>query len=381
MQPKDNNFVMSGSQVMSLITSTIIGVGVLTLPRTVTETAHQSGWISVIIGGCLGAAILWLILKLGKRFEGLGLINISEEVLGAKNHKRLGRILTFPFILLFLLYWMSTTAGVARTFGEVVVTAVLIRTPLEVIVGSMLLVAFVLVLYDLEVVARVNEVLLPIIIIPVLFIAILSFQSADFIRLLPIFAVDWKTLLQSGFFASFAYLGYELIALFSGNMKLNRETTRAAMLGIGVPILVYALIAVAGISAFGYEELQQLMWPTLELVKTTEMPGLILERLESAFLGVWVAAVFTTSANLFFSICFATKKVLNLKTHRYIAVILLPLLYFLAMWPQNVHQLFQYLQYAAYAGLGLSFFGPLLIILMAMIRKKSVGSSSRRSAS
>lgn len=368
---KNQEYVLTSSQVMSLITSTIIGVQVLTLPRTITEVAHQSGWISVLIGGMVSLFGMGIILILGKRYPGYNLISISQEVLGVKKNQTVGRVMAFPLLATFILYWLISTAMIARTFGELVVTAVLIKTPLEVIVLSMLLVALTMVLYDLEVMARVNEVLLPIIIIPVLFIALLSFQSADFIRLLPLIAVDWKGLLQGVLIGSLAYQGFEMMALYLGNMNvLNKETNRAAYFGIMFPMLIYTLIVVAGISAFGYEELQRLMWPTLELVKTTEMPGLILERLESAFLGVWVAAVFTSVANLYFSACYLSMKVFRLKSHRWFAVGVFPILYYTAMWPENVLQLFNLLEYLSYIALALGFVSPLFLLFFAIIRKK-----------
>jgi spore germination protein len=373
---KEDEYIFSPSQVMSLITSTIIGVGVLTLPRTVTETAHQSGWLSTLAGGLVGIIVLMFIFVLGKRFVGEDIFSISQEVLGGKKHKIIGRILSFPVTLAFVVFWITTTAGTARTFGEVVVTAVLVRTPLEIIVGSMLFVSYIMVMYDVEVMARVNEVLLPIIIIPVLLISLLAFQSAHFSRLLPLISVDWKEILKGTLFGSFSYLGYETVGLYIGNMDTSTKKTMKAMIyGVAIPMLVYTLIVIAGIAAFGYEELSRLMWPTLELVKTTEVPGLILERLESAFLGVWVAAVFTTTANLYFSISFAIKKLFKLHNHRYIALGVLPVLYVMAMWPKNVTELFNYLHNIAYIGLALGFISPLSLLLIALIRKKGQWSS------
>jgi len=368
---QNKSFILSSSQVMSLITSTIIGVGVLTLPRTVTEKAHQSGWISVLIGGMISLAITWMIMKLSQRFHGKNILSAGESVLGSKKNKWLGKVFAFPIAFIFMIYWILMTAGVARTFGEVVVTAVLVKTPLEVTVGTMLFVAFLMVTYDMEVMARVNEILLPIIIIPVLLIAVLSFQSAYFYRLLPLFPLDWIAVFKGVLAGVFGYQGYELMTLIMGNIQSERkEIRRAAMFGIAIPMLVYTLIVIAGTAAFGYEELKNLMWPTLELVKTTEVPGLILERIESAFLGVWVAAVFTTTANIYFAVCYLIKQLLGLKHHRYVAIVMLPALYYLAMWPRNVHLLFEYLTYASYIGFISSLGIPLFLLVIAMIRKQ-----------
>ena len=73
-----------------------------------------------------------------------------------------GYLLPFPscsFISSFLLF---STALVKRTFGEVVVTSVLMETPLEIIILTMMDNGFILTLYDIDVLARVNEILLPI---------------------------------------------------------------------------------------------------------------------------------------------------------------------------------------------------------------------------
>ena len=324
------------------------------------------------MGGILSTLLLLMIMKGRARDTEVDERAYNQEGQTANGSVLLRRIIIMPLSFLYILFWFLTTAGVARTFGEVVVTAVLIRTPLEVIVATMLLVAFFMVMYDVEVMARVNEALLLILIIPLLFIALLAFQSADFMRLLPLISVDWMSLVKGMLAASFAFLGYELVALFKGHINAEEKSTRrAAMVGMLIPLLVYVLIVIAGISSFGYEELQRLMWPTLELVKTTEMPGLILERLESAFLGVWVAAVFTTVANLYFSACYAAKKTFHLKTHRWLAFLALPAIYYLAMWPDSVHHLFAYLQTISYVGLGLNITIALLMYLSSLFRSKS----------
>lgn len=309
-------------------------------------------------------AVLWTIVKVGQKYPHATRIHSGSNTL-------LANMLAMPSAITFVLFWILTTAGTARTFGEVVVTAVLVKTPLEVIVWSMLIAGFILVMYDIEVMVRVHETLLPILVIPLLVIAILAFQSAEFIRLMPLFSFDWKGLFIGVMASSFAYQGYEHAGLYLEHINFrHKESRRAAILGLVYPMMTYVLIVIAGIASFGYEELQRLMWPTLELVKTTEVPGLILERLESAFLGVWVAAVFTTVGSGFFSSCYALKKLMNIRSHRYIAIGLLPVLYFLAMWPDNVHQLFQYLKWVALLGMILNLLTPVILWVLGMVQQE-----------
>jgi spore germination protein len=149
------------------------------------------------------------------------------------------------------------------------------------------------------------------------------------------------------------------------------------VLGIAIPGVIYTLIVIAGISVFGKEELALLAWPTLELVKTTEVPGLILERLESAFLGVWVAAVFTTVGNLYYATALTIKQVFRLKGHRLIACALLPVFYWLSLKPPNIHVLFKYQSIIGYTGGVLAFLLPACLLLLAILRKRGKSSKDK----
>ncbi|HEU4965306.1 MAG TPA: GerAB/ArcD/ProY family transporter, partial [Bacilli bacterium] len=69
-----NKYFLTGSQAASLIASTIIGVGVLTLPRTTTQVAHQFGWMSVLLAAGLSVIAVTIISLLGRRFPERSLV-------------------------------------------------------------------------------------------------------------------------------------------------------------------------------------------------------------------------------------------------------------------------------------------------------------------
>jgi spore germination protein len=140
------------------------------------------------------------------------------------------------------------------------------------------------------------------------------------------------------------------------------------MIGIAIPGVIYVLIIVSGISVFGVDEMRLLAWPTLELVKTTEVPGLILERLESAFLGVWVASVFTTVGNMYYATAAVVRGTFKLRSHRWIAVILLPVLYWLSLMPPNMQKLLEYKKWGGYLGIVLAFIVPIVLLILSYIR-------------
>jgi len=363
--------VISARQSSSIIASTIIGVGVLTLPRGASEFAKQSGWFSVILGAIVAMIAVAVITTLNARFPHRGIFSYSAEILSVGRGRAFGRLASIPLLLVFVGSWGFSTVIVARMFGEVVITTVLTQTPLEVIISTMLITAYILTVYGVEVLARVNEILLPIIVVPVLLIAISSFQSTRLYHLFPLHeTIDWVAFLRGVMVSAFAFLGFEVMTVFSEYVQQSSKLMRANLAGIALPGAIYGMIVFSGIAVFGVDELKLLAWPTLELVKVTEVPGLILERMESAFLGVWVAAVFTTSGNLYCATALMIQKMLGLKGHRAIATILLPVFYWLSMLPQNIHMLFQYQRLSGYLGGVAALIIPLLLLTLAVLRGK-----------
>ncbi|TDF97976.1 GerAB/ArcD/ProY family transporter [Paenibacillus piri] len=370
VQETDSSNTITVRQSSWLTASTIIGVGVLTLPRSSVHFARESGWIATIIGALLSMAAMYIITVLAKRFPYQSLVEYTASIMGSSKHPVIGWILSLPFLVPYYIYWVLSTAIIARIFGEVVVTTVLPKTPLEVIIASMLLVSFVLTLYDVEVVARVNEILFVIIVIPVLVIALSSYQSANWDNLFPLFNVSWFNFLKGVASSATSYLGFEVMIMFLAFANTTQKVMKANLWGIAIPGIVYTLIVISGTAVFGVDELDLLAWPTLELVKTTQVPGLILERVESAFLGVWVAAVFTSVGNTYYVSSLLVRQMFHLKGHRLIAFIHLPLYYWLALRPPNTAKLFQYSNYMGYFGGAIAFIIPAVLLVLAVIRKK-----------
>ncbi|MED3500780.1 endospore germination permease [Brevibacillus agri] len=357
-------------QQTSLITSTLIGVGILTLPRSTSAILYEAGWMSPVFGSVIAFVSVWMIAKLSQRFPGMTFVEYSTIVWGAKKDSRLGKWLSFPWILAYLGFMYLATGLVSRIFGEVVVTSVLLDTPLEVIIITMFALAFILTLHDLDVVARINELLLPLVLLPVLFIALASFQKAEWNNLLPLFRATGPSLLKGAYEAVYSFSGYEIMLIFFAYAHENKSKVKAGFYGIAITLVVYTLIVVAGIVVFGYEELQRVAWPTLELVKTTQVPGLILERLESAFLAVWVTAVFTTVANAYYAFIYGLRQLFNrgMGFQRILSAVMFIPLYFIALWPQNIVELFWISSYLGVYSLILNLGIPILYLTMLFIR-------------
>src|SRR5207253_755569 len=140
--------------------STIIGVGVLALPRFAVEAADTGASLVTFLGFLLACIGLGLITLLGMRFPNKSIVQYSEDILG-KWAGRLGSIL-------IIIFFAILTALASREFGEVVITSVLRQTPLEVTVTVMILLAAISSRHNITVFAYIHHFYSPLVLAPVL---------------------------------------------------------------------------------------------------------------------------------------------------------------------------------------------------------------------
>jgi len=152
-------------------------------------------------------------------------------------------------------------------------------------------------------------------------------------------------------------------------MRRPHQAMKASFWGMFIAGGLYFLIVIATVSVFGPEEMELMLWPTLELAKTTTLPGNILERLDAAFLAVWVTAVFTTLFTSFYFTIHSLSKLLRLRDHKLLSPFMLPLFFILAMLPRNILHMYEVIENVGQIGLALTIIYPLLLLVVAGVRK------------
>jgi spore germination protein len=349
-------------QAAAILTSTIIGVGVLALPRFGVRAADTGAPLVTLLGAVLGFVGLWLITVLGMRFPDKTFIQYSEVIVG-RWPAAIGN-------LLIIIFFALLTALGSREFGEVVITSVLKKTPLEVTVIVMLLLATTATRSDMRTFTYIHLFYLPFILAPGLLIVALSLKNANMINLQPIIGNNPSGMLKGVLTIAALFQGSFILTLIIPAMRRPEKAMKASLWGMGIAAGFYLLIVVAAVSVFGAEEIKKLLWPTLELAKTTSLPANILERLDAAFLAVWVTAVFTTLFSSYYLTVKAMTQMFRLRTHKMFCYFILPFIATLAMLPQNILQLYHIIVIVGRIGLCITIFYPGVLLAVAIIRKK-----------
>lgn len=349
-------------QATAILISTIIGVGLLSLPVFAAKAADTGAPLLTFAGSLVAFVSLCILSILGKRFPRKSIIHYGEEILGVW----LGRAGSIAIILFFSLL----TALTAREFGEVVITSVLRQTPLEIIVIVMLVLAAVSCRHDMSTFSYIHLFYLPFILAPGLLIVALSLQNAQRVNLQPIYPIQDGDWLRGCLMIAALFQCSFIITMIIPSMRKPAKALWASSFAILVSGGLYVLIVIASIAIFGAEETKLLLWPTLELARMTSLPAYVLERLDILFLAVWVTAVFTTLFSSYYFTLHSISNLLRLKDHRLFAMFLLPFVFVLAMLPQNVLDTYRYILKIGSYGLLITLVYPAVLLIIAILRKK-----------
>ncbi|MGC6583609.1 GerAB/ArcD/ProY family transporter [Paenibacillus sp. Dod16] len=348
-------------QASAVVISSIIGGGVLDIPRIAAATADSGAPLITLAGIAIALLGIWLITVLGMRFPKENLFQYSQHILG--------KPVAYSVNLCMVLFFVILTALTVRQFGEVVVSAVLRKTPIEVTIIILLLLATVTTRRNIIRFSYIHMFYLPFILGPVLGIALISLQNAEVLNLQPIIGNHPKDVIGGGLSITALFQSSLIITLIIPFMKKPEKSLRSSMLGGTIAGLLYFIIVISTVAAFGPQETIQLIWPTLEIARLTSLPGKIFERLDAIFIAVLVITVFTTIYATYYLASYAARETFGLKDHGFLSSFLLPFLYLVAMIPQDIFQLYRMGEIVGKVGLSLTLGYPLLLWIIAVIRK------------
>lgn len=368
----DHKGSLTSYQVFVLVVLTVIGAPLLTYPRFVAKEAGNDGvWLN-IVAGLLLSLVVYLISKLCQRFAGQTFAQFIPDLFGAGRMKWFGKGIASLILILFAMYWITQIAFQTRLFSEATSTSLLPNTPIEATILTLLLASTFASYSRPAVIGMLNEILFPLILVPFVLQLYVFFQRGEIIHLLPLFQSDWKNISKGLVISSLGFTGFEVLLLIMG---YSQKIEKAAKVNTGAMLTTVLLLSstvVAQYAVFGSEELSKSLWSALDFYKEGSSELLVLERIEAFVLGIWVATVFTTVTNLQFVLVRTICETFHVKEEqtKYIAWVLLPFFYGIAMIPENINELFElYAEFSRY-GLMISITIPILLLLLAMVRRK-----------
>lgn len=361
-----NNDVILSSQLAAVLVMTIIGVGILSLPRLVVEEAGPDG-LFLVVGACIFALVIgWIMFLLVRKFPGETVVEFANTLLG----RFLGTFISLGFFVFLLIF----AAFEVRSFGEVTKQYLLFQTPIEVLGITILLAAAYSARSGIETIARMAEILFPIIAIVSFLILLPILPELDHTHFYPIFRTPILDLFKGLPAVFFSFLGLELTLLFSAFVKEPKKIGNTILLTVGLVSVFYISIVYIVVSRFGIIETTHIIWPTLEIFKTIDLPGAFIENLDAFIMSIWVVAVFMSLVVVYYGAALVLSQILKLKEFNFFVLPLLPLVYFLAFIPDNLIQLNDWMdRFTYFMGTFYMIILPILLLGISFFQKGKGG--------
>jgi spore germination protein len=370
-------------QSYALVVMTVIGVSVLILPRNIAQVVDTDGIWILVFPLLFTMGIVYLITKLCQRFPGKSFVELSEQITGSEKRKWVGQVFSLPFILSFTLVWFLVLAYITRAFGEVIVSTILPNTPLEVIMLTFIGTAALIASAAPEVLAKFNELLLPLIFVPLIFMLISFIQQGEIVYFLPLGQVDWLRVLKGSISLTYDFAGYSVIFIFATYYQQPQKAVKPhllAMLTIGI---FYWIVLTTTIGVFGVDEVRHMSWPTLEMVRVVDLPMQIFQRLESGMIALWMVASFSTVVNILAAFVEVVRRKCryNPRARKWIALVSIPLVFVFGMIPKSIEALFRVAEITSRYILAVDILVPSLLLLIVWLRGKRGKADEKTAAS
>ena len=337
-----------------VLMSMIIGVGILTIPRSLTAALETpDGWLAIGLTGIVVILIVYLIVRLQSYFPGQTLFDYLE-----RGHftKWVSHFLKTGFII----YFLTLLAFEARVLALVVNLYLLDRTPSVVLVGIILLTTTYGVTKGFQGIVHLSLLFLPITLILGFILLLANLPNVELERLLPIMGEGIAPIFQGIKEISLSYLGIEI--LFFLLMTMDKRHIKAMPYSIAITIItiLYMATFIVVVSIFGVEGSQIITFPTVEAIKEIEVPGAFFERLESLMITIWLMTIFNTMAIAQLLTVQTVRNTFRIQNQTFILASTVFITFILAFIPSSIPSVFE-------MGDRLGWFGVCLITFSLLV--------------
>ena len=350
-------------QLRALIVSAMIGIGIMSLPSSLVSEMGNDGWIAIVLGGLLMLPMAAIIIQIFKINPDKDFFQIGKETLGT---------IVFTICELILAaYFIVFASYLVRNLAELIKAFLLPTTPLEIVMLAFIVATSYIACYEIDVIVRASYFIYPIILAFVTILALMAIPQADFTNVLPVFQTEISALPKGIRSAFFSYTGFELIIFAIPYVKEKEKILKSCFIGIGLVTFIYFTMFIMVVVQFSTRQIERLNFPVIQISKQLDLPGYFLENLDGLVMALWVAVVFATMAPVYFGAGKIFSKVFKSKSHKYFIWALIPVIYQVALMPDNFVEIqttfASILDILAFISIVII---PVLILSVGYIRKK-----------
>lgn len=290
------NHIVSVRQMRRLLVLDLFAATGLVLPMAVGRLCGTAGIFAILAGGAAAAVFAGLLLKLAARCRS-GYPDFCREMLG----ERAGQAV----MAIYAVKYFVTAALLLGVFAQIINHTFLTDIPRAVLGTAMLLICIYSVFKGLETRARLGEMLVYVVIVPIVLIIFLSIPQIHPERLWPVRLLTREQAVQETAdaagvvgliwaavitFAMFSVV--EWLLFLRPHVKQRQKALRGMIGGIAWPVVLNLLLLVVCIGVFSVAGMNNEQWPAVTLMQIVRFPGGFLSRQDGLMLAFWMAGMF-----------------------------------------------------------------------------------------
>ncbi len=270
---------ISSKQAVMLVMSTVFSPAVRLFSSYTSGKAVQDGWIAPLIVGMIMFAfsfVIFALLKNGKSFYAQ--LNFSFG-------SAIGKIFTAIYFV-----WGTLLAALqTRYYSQRVVSSIYSEIDIGVFVIIMAAICIYALRDGITTLARMNEIILPIMISVGLILLILLTPDIDINALTPINNTQSIVHVTLSMLASFGYITFTLF--FADEITAKKEFERYTVYSIASGILLTLWLFVDVLGNLGHFVVEKLPYPFFAVVKQISV-GEFLQHIEALIITLWILSDF-----------------------------------------------------------------------------------------
>ncbi|MFC4770291.1 GerAB/ArcD/ProY family transporter [Effusibacillus consociatus] len=351
---------ISAFQMGIMMHPTIVATALLLLPAITAKHAERDMWLSPIWASLIGFLTVYLAYRLNNLYPKETIVQYSERIVGRIPGKGIG--------LVYLFFYLHANGIVVREYAEFITGKFLVRTPMIVIIASMLLVCAFAVRGGVEVLGRAAQMFVPITILLLTFIIVLLIPEVKGKNMFPVMAKGIMPSVKGAVTPQSWFSEFILISFLLPFLTDREKGMKWGMISVLAVMLTMLVTNMATLFVFGGIT-ATLTYPVMEVAGYISIAA-FLEHLDSIVMAIWIAGTFVKISVFYYALVLGTAQWLNLSDYRPIVLPIGFLLAVFSIWSgPNLQELAHFLAtsssfYLTSVQTGI----PLLLVLIALIR-------------
>lgn len=328
----NNKGFVSKYGLFATIIVTVVGVGVFSYPSRMANEVGTDGWFVTILAGGITFLLLSLIYRV--------IVKNDYDTFYIMLENNLGKIIGKVFAFILCVYFIFSVALGMRIFAEVIKMYLLEQTPTEFILLVMIFTGLYLVRGEVSALVKFNEIAFFAMFIPIIIVLVFATRGGELSNVLPVLQSSPINYIKALATATYAFGGFEIAYLILPFMKDKNGVRKTFFKSIALITVFYAIVTILCLMFFTKEHTKELLWPTITLIRAIVIPGAFIERWEGIVMALWVLFYFTTFVNMYYFSGDIIKEAFHFHDIKLSSIILSPIIYIVALYPQNIAEVY-----------------------------------------